>query len=86
MKLKKLSLPNHTHTLNPYIQISMNNNLYNYVFWHNTYEELWYAIPREQYTNFMSGYVEYEGVFKSKNIDTLIYIINNPHEIPNNAN
>lgn len=56
-------------------------NLYNYLFWHNSYEELWYAIPRDQYTAFFSGHMEYEGVLKSKSIETLIYLINHPDEL-----
>jgi hypothetical protein len=59
------------------------NYLYNYVFWNNSYEELWYAIPKDQYTNFFSGHLKYTGVYKSKKIETLIYIIQNPKQIPN---
>lgn len=55
-------------------------NLYKYVFWFNTYEDLWYAVPRDQYTNFFSGHLEYTGVIKSPNMETLIYIINHPEE------
>lgn len=60
------------------------NNLYKYVFWYNHHEELWYAIPQDQYTYFFSGHLEYKGVLKSKKIETLIYMIQNPHEIPKN--
>ena len=58
------------------------NHLYNYVFWHNHYEELWYAIPKDQYTQFFSGYLESKGVLKSRKIETLIYMVQNPQEIP----
>ena len=29
--------------------------LYPYVFWRNAYEDLWYAIPREHYSEFWNG-------------------------------
>jgi hypothetical protein len=29
--------------------------LYPYVFWRNVYEDLWYAIPREHYSEFWNG-------------------------------
>jgi hypothetical protein len=29
--------------------------LYPYVFWRNVYEDLWYAIPRENYSEFWNG-------------------------------
>ena len=56
-------------------------NLYDYGFWFNTYENLWYAIPRSQWTLFFSGKEdkhEVEGVYRSSEIDTLIAVINNP--------
>ena len=40
-------------------------NLYDYGFWYNSYEELWYAIPRSTWTEFFSGVkpkVEFEDV------------------------
>ena len=55
-------------------------HLYNYVFWHNHYEDLWYAIPKDQYTNFFSGHLPYEGVLKSTKIETLVYLITHPNE------
>lgn len=55
-------------------------NLYNYIFWFNSYEDIWYAVPRDQYTNFFSGHLEYTGVLKSKSFDTLTYLINHPNE------
>lgn len=57
------------------------NPLYNYVFWFNSYEDMWYAVPRDQYTNFFSGHLEYTGVIKSPKMDTLTYIITHPEEI-----
>lgn len=57
--------------------------LYSYVFWHNYLTGMWYAIPTDEYLLFFNGNQEKtSGVIKSKNIDTLIYIINNPEQIP----
>ena len=53
--------------------------IYNYVFWYNTYEQIWYAIPRDQSTEFFSGNRNYKNVIKSSKIDTLIMIIENPN-------
>jgi len=55
------------------------DQIYNYVFWYNTYEQIWYAIPRDQYTEFFSGNRNYKNVIKSSKIDTLIMIIENPN-------
>jgi hypothetical protein len=55
------------------------DQIYNYVFWYNTYEQIWYAIPRDQYAEFFSGNQNYKGVIKSSKIDTLIMIIENPN-------
>lgn len=54
------------------------NNLYNYIFWFNPYEDMWYAVPRDQYTLYFSDRRKDKGVLKSTKIDTLIYIIHNP--------
>ena len=54
------------------------NKIYNYVFWFSHFDDLWYAIPRNQYTNFFSGHLEYEGVLKSSKIETLMYLIEHP--------
>jgi len=56
------------------------NYLYNYVFWYNSYDDSWYAIPRDQYTNFFNGHLPYEGVLKSPKIETLVYMITHPNE------
>jgi hypothetical protein len=74
-------LLNHPRKINPYIQKIMNNKLYNYVFWFNTYTDLWHAIPREQYIDFFSGEGKPTDTIKSKDINTLIFIINNPKSI-----
>ena len=59
-------------------------NLYDYAFWYNNYEELWYAIPRSTWTEFFSGVKlkdEFEDVMSSRNINDLIGAINNPELI-----
>lgn len=53
--------------------------IHNYVFWYNTYEQIWYAIPRDQYTEFFSGNTNFKNIIKSSKIDTLIMIIENPN-------
>lgn len=55
------------------------NNLYNYVFWCNSYTNLWYAIPRDKQVIFFSGEVNQNkiaGVFSNKNIIKLIDKLN----------
>lgn len=59
-------------------------NLYDYAFWYNNYEELWYAIPRSTWTEFFSGVKpksDFEDVMSSKNINDLIGAITNPELI-----
>jgi hypothetical protein len=55
------------------------NQIYSYIFWYNSYEQIWYAIPRDQYIEFFNGNRNYKGVIKSSKIDTLITIIENPN-------
>jgi len=57
-------------------------NLYNYVFWYNSYQELWYAIETTKYTEFMSGHLRDENTLTSNKIETLIELINNPTRVP----
>ena len=57
----------------------MNNNLYNYIFWFNCYEEVWYAIDKNYQSDFFNGKREKLNFHKSENINTLIEIINKPH-------
>ena len=59
----------------------MSKKIYNYVFWFNHHTDLWHAIPREQYIDFFSGERKPTNVLKSKEINTLIFIINNPKSI-----
>lgn len=52
---------------------------YNFLFWNNTYEEIWYAIPRDKAIEFFGGSVkkeQVEGVLSDKSIDNLIKRIN----------
>ncbi len=53
-------------------------NLYGYVFWFNSHQELWYAIETSKYTDFMSGHLRDKNTLHSKKIETLIELIVNP--------
>lgn len=46
--------------------------LYSYVFHYNHFTELWYAIPRDKYTNYWDD-KSTEGVLHAKDVDTLIH-------------
>lgn len=48
--------------------------LYNYVFHYNHFDDLWYAIPREKYTQYWDNEMT-AGVLNSKEIETLIHHI-----------
>lgn len=50
--------------------------IYSYVFWYNCHVDIWYAVPRDEYANFFSGYMT-EGIIESNKINDLIYIIEN---------
>jgi hypothetical protein len=53
-------------------------NTYNYIFWHNPYENLWYVIPREEQLYFFNGNREKaKGVLSDKDINNLVKQINN---------
>jgi hypothetical protein len=59
-------------------------NLYGYGFWYNHFESTWYAIPRDNWTQFFMGAEHREninGLLKSSRIETLIQFINNPDTI-----
>jgi hypothetical protein len=49
--------------------------LYDYVFWYNHHEKLWYAIPRDQQLDFFNGNRSKVEFLKSKKESTLIEII-----------
>lgn len=49
------------------------NTNYNYIFWNNTYEGIWYAIPRDKYMLFFNGNrSKITGVLKDKDFNKLI--------------
>lgn len=51
-------------------------NTYDYIFWHNPYQDLWYAIPRDSYLVFFNGNREKaEGVISNENLDKLLQTI-----------
>lgn len=50
-------------------------NLYNYIFWYNPYEDLWYAIERDTQLFFFNGYREKAKYYKSKEHSTLVTIL-----------
>ena len=45
-------------------------NLYDYMFWFNPYEKLWFAFKREDYIRFFNG--ELKDVMSHENIEALI--------------
>jgi hypothetical protein len=49
--------------------------LYSFVFWHNHFEKVWYAIPRDGYVEFFNGKNDKSKVMKSKSIDTLVELL-----------
>jgi len=50
-----------------------NHNNYNYIFWNNTYEGLWYAIPTNQHMGFFSGNRKNTtGVLSGPKLETLL--------------
>jgi len=53
------------------------HKLYNYIFWFNTFERVWYGIPRDKQLIFFSKNRKIEGVFKDEDINNLINIIKN---------
>ena len=52
--------------------------LYNYVFWFNHHEDIWYAIDRDSQLEFFNGSRKDSQYYKSKDIKTLIEILNKP--------
>jgi hypothetical protein len=55
-------------------QIMRNEELYEYVFHFNPYNELWSAIPRDVYQQYFNNN-EVDGVLKSKELTTLMSLI-----------
>jgi len=52
-----------------------NAYLHDYVFHYNVFTCVWNAIPRELYMQYWSNY-EVEGVLRSKELETLIALLN----------
>jgi hypothetical protein len=50
-------------------------DLHNYVFHYNQYTNLWNAIPRDSYNQYWSN-IKQKEVLSSKNLDTLLELIN----------
>lgn len=54
------------------------SNLYNWIFWFNPYEELWYVIHKDSYLTFFNGNRTKAKYYKSKEHGTLIDIVSKP--------
>ena len=54
-------------------------NLYSHVFHYNPYSEIWSAIPRDLYNDYWSN-ANLPGVIRSKEIKTLISLVNKGEE------
>ena len=52
-----------------------NAELYNYVFWYNTYENKWFAIPRDEYSSFFTGNVDRHDFMWSESLDDLVEMV-----------
>jgi hypothetical protein len=52
--------------------------LYNYLFWYNHHDGLWYAIWRDTQIDFFSGNRENSKYYKSKDHSTLVEILVKP--------
>lgn len=51
------------------------NNMYNYVFHYNSFNQIWSAIPRSKYSEYWNN-PDMKDVLKSKDIKVLIELIN----------
>jgi hypothetical protein len=50
--------------------------LYQYLFWYNVYEDLWYAIKSDTILNFFNGNRKKSEFYKAKKHSDLIKMIN----------
>lgn len=49
------------------------NKLYNYVLWYNEFENLWYAIPRDEQLSFFNGNKKNtKNVFSNSDLNLLL--------------
>ena len=69
---------------NKIVKKMKDKNLYNYIFWHNDYEQLWYAIPHDLSLKFFSNRQQFienkeneNRIFISPHIDLLIKKVDN---------
>ncbi len=57
--------------------------MYGYVFWNNTYEDVWYAINRDYVTPFFAGGESRDAIqsyyFKHESLSKLVELILNNH-------
>jgi len=51
------------------------NNLYDYVLHFNPYKNLWFAIPRTQYTSWFADSKNSDGVLKADKLSKLLKLI-----------
>jgi hypothetical protein len=55
-----------------------NHKNYGYIFWNNTYENVWYAIPNEYYILFFNGNrKKVKGVLTAPTIQQLLTTLKN---------
>lgn len=55
-----------------------NHNNYGYIFWNNTHENVWYAIPTSETLPFFNGdRKKIKGVLTASTIDQLLTTIKN---------
>jgi hypothetical protein len=57
--------------------VNIMENLFDFIFWYNPYEKIWYAINRDTQLNFFNGNRDKSLFYKSKEISTLTQIISN---------
>lgn len=53
-------------------------NLYDYIFWFNHHEEIWYAIKREHQLDFFNGNRDKAEFIKSKEHSVLVELLTKP--------
>ena len=56
-------------------------NLYNYIFWYNHHEEVWYAIHRDTQLEFFNGSRDKANYIKSNQHSTLVELICKPQTL-----
>lgn len=75
--MKKDDLPEHNEGFGSYkaTENDVENYLYNWVFYFDSFNDLWSAIPRNLYNEYWNN-SDIDGVIRSKSINTLTEIIN----------